>query len=91
MVTASALFPHIGADFNATRLKFSKDGIIFGPFAATGKNPKPENLFSSFLDATWELDLFGKTRRAVEAATATIEKGGAGPFSKNSSDPTTTF
>jgi hypothetical protein len=25
------------------------------------------------------------------AATATIEKGGAGPFSKNSSDPTTTF
>jgi multidrug efflux system outer membrane protein len=73
MVTASALFPHIGADFNATRLKFSKDGIIFGPFAATGKNPKPENLFSSFLDATWELDLFGKTRRAVEAATATIE------------------
>lgn len=72
MVTASDLFPHIGADVAAGGFQFSKNGIVFGPAAATGKSPKAESLYSGWFDAIWELDLFGKTRRSVEAAGAMI-------------------
>jgi outer membrane protein, multidrug efflux system len=44
--------------------------------AAIPKRPQPPqkfNIFNNFIDASWELDLFGKTRRAVEAAQAQLE------------------
>jgi NodT family efflux transporter outer membrane factor (OMF) lipoprotein len=71
-VSASALFPHIGADFNAAKFEFSKNGLIFGPVSAD-KSPKPTSLFSAFFDASWEIDLFGKTRWSIQAANATID------------------
>ena len=87
-VTASALFPQIGLDLNATKTYFSKNGPIFAVGPSTGslpgtvsptsglpfavQIPQIQNLFNALFDATWEIDLFGKTRRSVEAAVATI-------------------
>lgn len=84
-MTASALFPQVAADLSATRTYFSKNGPVFaigtgGTNAATGlpfqlQIPQTQNLFNALIDASWEIDIFGKTRRAVEAADAQI--GGA--------------
>ncbi|MCB9974542.1 MAG: efflux transporter outer membrane subunit [Rhodospirillales bacterium] len=40
---------------------------------STGGSAKPRNVFGIAGDASWELDLFGGTRRAVEAADARLE------------------
>jgi len=72
-VTASDLYPYIGADANAGEFRFSKNGLIFGPAAVTGKSPHAQSLFTALFDANWELDLFGKTRRSIEAADAIVE------------------
>ena len=87
-VAASAFFPQIGADLNATKTYFSKNGPIFaiGPSIGTAPGtvspstglpfvlqiPQKQNLYNALFDATWEIDLFGKTRRTVEAAKANI-------------------
>jgi multidrug efflux system outer membrane protein len=79
-VAASSFFPHVNADVNATKTYFSKNGpaFTFGdvpntpglPFAL--QVPQIQNLYNVFFDASWEIDLFGKTRRTVEAANAII-------------------
>lgn len=87
-VAASDLFPHINADFNATKTYFSKNGPVFAiqaptpttPLTTIGPSalpfavqiPQVQNLYNALLDATWEIDLFGKTRRGVEATEARI-------------------
>jgi len=75
-VSASALFPHLNASFIPMRLDFSKTGPFFtGISGLGGLSPfnRVFNLFSAFFDASWELDLFGKTRRAIEQANAMID------------------
>lgn len=88
-VAASALFPQISADLNATKSYFSKNGPLFASVPSTGnipgiinpatglpfgvQQPQIQNLFNALFDMTWEIDLFGKTRRQVEAAKATIQ------------------
>lgn len=88
-VAASKLFPHVNADFNATKTYFSKNGPVFAIGQAAGdptdisspttglpftaQIPQIQPLYNALLDATWEIDLFGKTRRNVEAAQATLE------------------
>lgn len=87
-VAASSFFPHVGADVNATKTYFSKNGPIFAIGPSTGslpgsvspgtglpfsaQVPQIQSLYNALFDATWELDLFGKTRRTVEAADAVI-------------------
>jgi outer membrane protein, multidrug efflux system len=87
-VAASSFWPQISADVNATKTYFSKNGPIFaiGPSVgslpgtvspATGlpfnvQVPQIQPLYNALFDATWEIDLFGKTRRTVEAAEAVI-------------------
>lgn len=87
-VAASSLFPQVTADVNGTKTYFSKNGPVFaiGPAAGnaavtssplTGlpfaiQVPQIQNLFNALFDATWELDLFGKTRRSIEQADALI-------------------
>lgn len=87
-VAASSLFPQVTADVNGTKTYFSKNGPVFaiGPAAGnaavtssplTGlpfavQVPQVQNLFNALFDATWELDLFGKTRRSIEQAEALI-------------------
>ncbi|MFC2049508.1 efflux transporter outer membrane subunit [Chlamydiota bacterium] len=85
-VTASALFPQVSADLNATRTYFSKNGPVFAIQNGGGANmvtglpfqiqiPQIQNLYNALIDVSWEIDLFGKTRRAIEAACDQI--GGA--------------
>lgn len=82
-VSASSFYPQIGADVNATRTYFSKNGPVFAldpsgtvsattglPFAL--QVPQTQNLYNILFDSSWEIDLFGKTRRTVEAADAII-------------------
>ncbi|MBI5274317.1 MAG: efflux transporter outer membrane subunit [Chlamydiales bacterium] len=83
-IAASSLFPQIFANINATKTYFSKNGPVFAIGSATGNTqansglpfavqvPQIQNLFNALFDASWEIDLFGKTRRTVEAASAMI-------------------
>ncbi len=78
-VTASSAFPTLDATGSYSRAKrssgFSTSGA--GPTSAVGGfvpggSPTAFDLFQMGLDATWEADLFGGVRRAVEAANADI-------------------
>ncbi len=87
-IAASSLFPQISADVDGFKTYFSKNGPVFAigpaagnstivPSATTGlpfqlQIPQIQNLFNALFDASWELDLFGKTRRAIEQADAMI-------------------
>lgn len=84
-VAAADLFPQIMADVNASKTYFSKNGPVFVASSLTqGSNvntglpfalqvPQIQPLYNALFDASWELDLFGKTRRSIQAAVANIE------------------
>jgi NodT family efflux transporter outer membrane factor (OMF) lipoprotein len=67
-IAFGALLPELDANASATRLRESKNG----PFGAVGF-PLYRNDFLATFDASWELDLFGGNRRALEAAGADFE------------------
>jgi outer membrane protein TolC len=74
-VVAGNLFPSISTATEYTRNQISTNGNPFG--FTSGSLPgfpgfAPFDLFSNGFDASWELDLFGKVRRSVEAADAEI-------------------
>lgn len=56
-------FPTLGASADASRTRRSD----------TGGESESVSLFAGGFDASWELDLFGKKRRALEAADATLQ------------------
>jgi NodT family efflux transporter outer membrane factor (OMF) lipoprotein len=62
-VAASGLYPSVSADAAATRTRSN----------ITGTQSSTTNLFRAGFDATWEIDIFGGTRRGVEAAASQIE------------------
>jgi NodT family efflux transporter outer membrane factor (OMF) lipoprotein len=68
-VVAGGLWPSLGSSASYSRNRFSGNG--FPPLNRFGV-PLGYNLYSAGFDATWELDIFGGTRRAVEAANAEI-------------------
>lgn len=73
-ISRSKLFPQINADLNALRIDFSKNGPLIGvgqPVAGSLRR-RIENIYTCLLDASWEIDLFGKIRRQVEVANANI-------------------
>jgi NodT family efflux transporter outer membrane factor (OMF) lipoprotein len=51
----------------------SGTGGSFGAGGITSTNLAPFDLYQYGLDATWELDLWGKVRRSVESADASID------------------
>jgi len=65
-VAAGGYYPTLDASGSANRSRFSRQ-------TGFGANTGTRNTFSASLDASWELDLFGRTRRAVEAADARIQ------------------
>jgi outer membrane protein, multidrug efflux system len=83
-VAVSQLYPWFSADINASRTYFSKNGPVFalqpstaGPSPLTNLSssiqiPQIQNLYNVLLNATWEIDIFGKIRRGIEAADARI-------------------
>jgi multidrug efflux system outer membrane protein len=88
-VAASKLFPQVTLDTNGTKTYFSKTGPLgtFGQAAGnpadttspgtglqfTPQFPQIQNLFNFLFDASWEIDIFGKTRREMESAKAEYE------------------
>jgi multidrug efflux system outer membrane protein len=68
--------PQIDAQASASRQRISENAIPVPPGAGSGGGGTfglPGSEFSTFrvgFDASWEIDLFGRTRRSVEAARA---------------------
>ena len=79
-VTAAAELPSINADAKYTREQYSQNGIVsllgalLGPSASGGIPVPPINDYNVGFDASWELDLWGKVRRQVEAADAQVDQ-----------------
>jgi len=71
---AGALWPSIGSSAGYSRNRYGQNS--FPPFRGV---PLDFNLYNVAFDAAWELDVFGDTRRAVEAANAQV---GAAEHSK---------
>ncbi len=68
-VVAGGLWPSIGSSASYSRNRYGANA--FPPLAGFGV-PLDYNLYNAGFDAAWELDIFGGTRRAVEAANAEI-------------------
>ena len=65
-VVRGALLPEIDAGGSVARNRFSENGTF--PLS-----DPTSDLYSAGFDARWELDLFGGTRRELEAAEAEVE------------------
>ena len=79
IVAGASALPEVNADASATRQRISEHAIPIPPGGPPGSGSPgagfalPGTEFSTFrvgLDASWEIDLFGGTRRSVEAASA---------------------
>ena len=68
-ITAGQLMPSVSAGASYTRKALSAHGEL----AALGAPTSPQNLWLMGLDASWELDLWGRARRAREGAAADLE------------------
>jgi NodT family efflux transporter outer membrane factor (OMF) lipoprotein len=79
-VAAAAQFPSINGDAKYTRELYSQNGVLsllgglLGPSAGAGFNPGAINDYNTGFDASWELDLWGRVRRQVEAADASVDQ-----------------
>lgn len=71
-IAASQGLPHLNGRGTYERTRISPNGEASLEEPAPGA-PLEFNLFRSALSAAWEIDLFGRVRRAVEAANATTE------------------
>jgi multidrug efflux system outer membrane protein len=73
-ISSASLFPQLGIDINANRINYSKNGPLFDSSSSLGGGgvhfPKLQNTFNAVLNQSWEIDLFGKTRKEVEKAKA---------------------
>lgn len=80
-IVGAAGQPTVSATAQASHTRLSKTtafGSLLGGSAAPGSGPigAPGTSFDTYqagFDASWEVDLFGRNRRAVEAATARTE------------------
>jgi outer membrane protein, multidrug efflux system len=85
IVVGAAAWPTLAADPQFTHTRLSQNaisltglGVLAGgaPTSGIGSFGIPGTSFNTFqlgFDASWELDLFGRTRRSVEAARDTTE------------------
>jgi NodT family efflux transporter outer membrane factor (OMF) lipoprotein len=77
-VAAAAELPSINGDGKYQRELYSQNGIIsllaplLGPAGAGGVPIQPINEYTIGADMSWELDLWGRVRRQVEAADAQV-------------------
>lgn len=79
-VTRSALFPSLNANGDYSRQRLSRNTPSGALTRAAGQSLE-QNFFDAGFDMNWELDVFGGTRRAVEASKADLaaaEESGRG-------------
>jgi NodT family efflux transporter outer membrane factor (OMF) lipoprotein len=67
---AGGRLPSAGASANVTQQRLSKEGLL--PVDQIPGFDADLTIYDVGFDAAWELDLFGRTRRAVEAAGAQL-------------------
>lgn len=67
-VATGARLPAVGSVVQGTRTKQSDDGWLAQ--VAPDSGFAPQNLYELGLDASWEIDLFGRVRRSIESAEA---------------------
>lgn len=77
-IVAGALYPEADAAGSYSNSHFSENGFLKGLGGGGGAPgaivPGQEiNLYEAGVDASWELDIFGHNRRAVEAADADVQ------------------
>src|ERR1017187_5504887 len=71
-VTAASLWPSLSANASYTRTQISRTtptGALFSSFI-----PNPYSQYQLGANVSWEVELFGRVRRSVEAADANIEE-----------------
>jgi len=68
VTTRAALFPQIGAGASGGMQRLTETGLP--PLPSGVKNPN--DVWGVFLNGNWEIDIWGKIRRATEAARAGI-------------------
>jgi NodT family efflux transporter outer membrane factor (OMF) lipoprotein len=68
-IEESAFYPTVDANGSASR---SRQSQSIGDSGGFGASPE-STLYRAGFDASWELDIFGRTRRAVEAGRADLQ------------------
>jgi outer membrane protein, multidrug efflux system len=68
ITTRAPLFPQVGAGVGYQRNRITEKGQT--PFSSGVINPA--NIFSASINASWEIDLWGRIRRSTEAARADL-------------------
>lgn len=71
-VIAADAFPAVGVQASYARERSSENAGAGADSDVSSRVLKERNLFQAGFDASWEVDLFGRVRRAVEAANADI-------------------
>jgi outer membrane protein, multidrug efflux system len=66
--TRASLFPQVGAGASAGRSRVTEKA----PTPLTSATENPANDFQVFMNARWEIDLWGKLRRGTQAARADL-------------------
>ena len=66
--TRSSLFPQIGYDATGQRQKVPETGVV----AIIPNFPNPQTAYQALLNASWEVDLWGRIRRLSESALANV-------------------
>jgi outer membrane protein, multidrug efflux system len=74
-VAAAAYFPTLSADPNGQRQRISGNRPVLGSTTATV--PVTQNVFTIPFSVSYELDLFGRVRRSLEAANASLQGSAA--------------
>lgn len=68
---SSGAMPTVGVSAGTTRHEQSENGPL--PIRNIPGVERQQTIYEAGFDAAWELDLFGRTRRAVESAEASIQ------------------
>lgn len=72
--SAAPLYPSISLGGSATRGDHHRyNSSMYSSYKSTGRKFNHSDLFHGGFDATWEIDIFGGAKRAVEAAYASAE------------------
>jgi len=69
-IAESGLLPQVGGRANYAEIELSERTPILEQFIRRGQVDTRQNLYDVGFDAQWEIDVFGGTRRAVEAGVA---------------------
>jgi NodT family efflux transporter outer membrane factor (OMF) lipoprotein len=71
--TGAELWPTLDVQGAYSRIRTSENAFAAGRLAPQGGGNLEQNLFRTGFDSSWEIDIFGSTRRRIEAAEAILD------------------